>query len=82
MKEDLKVYGAATIGSKGQLVIPADLRAELDLKPGDKVVIVGSKEKQFVGILRDDVFQMFLDKLRNKLEGSLNSIDNIKNSQK
>jgi AbrB family looped-hinge helix DNA binding protein len=30
-----KVYGSVTIGERGQLVIPAELRKELKLKTGD-----------------------------------------------
>lgn len=28
--------GAATLGERGQLVVPADLRSELDMNAGDK----------------------------------------------
>lgn len=33
-------YGAVTIGERGQVVIPAEARAELGLKPGDKLVVL------------------------------------------
>jgi AbrB family looped-hinge helix DNA binding protein len=68
-RSDIKVYGVTTIGTKGQIVIPAELRADLDLKPGDQVVIVGSAHKQFTGVLRDDVFQTFLGMLQRRLDG-------------
>ena len=30
-------YGSATVGERGQLVIPAEAREELGIHPGDKV---------------------------------------------
>jgi AbrB family looped-hinge helix DNA binding protein len=53
-------YGTATIGTKGQIVIPADARENLNLQPGDKVVVIGIKERGMVGICKlESVEQMF-----------------------
>jgi len=38
-KVDECFYGTATIGERGQIVIPADLRKALDLHSGDKLLI-------------------------------------------
>lgn len=43
-------YGTATIGTKGQIVIPADARDELSLHPGDKVVVIGIKDHGMLGV--------------------------------
>lgn len=32
-------YGTATVGERGQIVIPADLRKELEVQAGDKLLI-------------------------------------------
>jgi len=76
-KHDLKIYGTAVVGAKGQFVIPADAREELNLREGDKLVIVGSPSKQFMGVLRDDVFQKFLNFLHLRLEHSMAMADNL-----
>lgn len=34
-------YGVATIGTKGQIVIPAEAREAMNLHPGEKVIIFG-----------------------------------------
>ena len=34
-------YGTATIGERGQIVIPADARRDLNLKSGDKMLVFG-----------------------------------------
>jgi AbrB family looped-hinge helix DNA binding protein len=31
--------GAATVGERGQVVIPAEARERLDIKPGDKLIV-------------------------------------------
>jgi len=76
-KHDLKIYGIATVGVKGQFVIPQNAREELGLGEGDKLVIVGSPSKKFLGVLRDDVFQTFLNFLHLRLEHAMGMADNL-----
>ncbi len=33
-------YGSVTVGERGQIVIPAEARADLDIKPGEKLLIL------------------------------------------
>jgi AbrB family looped-hinge helix DNA binding protein len=39
MDIDACFYGAATVGERGQIVIPADARTALGIKPGDKLLV-------------------------------------------
>lgn len=32
-------YGSATIGERGQIVVPAEARKECDIHPGDKLLV-------------------------------------------
>ncbi|RJQ52858.1 MAG: AbrB/MazE/SpoVT family DNA-binding domain-containing protein [Actinobacteria bacterium] len=32
-------YGSATVGERGQVVIPAEARNELEIQPGDKLLV-------------------------------------------
>lgn len=41
MHHDMTFYGSATIGERGQLVIPAEARKSLSLNPGDRVLVIG-----------------------------------------
>lgn len=36
-----KMYGTTSLGARGQVVIPAEARKDLNLKAGDKLVVVG-----------------------------------------
>lgn len=38
---DKEFYGTTTLGERGQIVIPAEARRELHLKPGDKMLVFG-----------------------------------------
>lgn len=68
------LYGTATVGPKGQIVIPVDARHRLGLKPGDKVVVMGPAQKpEFVGLCNEKVFRTILDKLDTKVSDLGNS---------
>lgn len=67
-----KFYGAATVGPKGQIVIPAEARANLGLKPGDKVIIVGTEGKM-LGVCPASQMEKFLNRLGDRLSSLLRS---------
>lgn len=39
MDIDSCFYGSATVGDRGQIVIPAQARSALGIKPGDKLLV-------------------------------------------
>jgi AbrB family looped-hinge helix DNA binding protein len=57
-----KLYGAVTVGERGQLVIPADLRKELKIKAGDKLMIFANLEKKVVSMMSEEDLSTFLHK--------------------
>ena len=66
-----KLYGAATIGERGQLVIPANLRKELNINAGDTLMIFANVDKKSVSMMREKDFGDFLhkaSKIISKLE--------------
>lgn len=38
------VYGVVTVTSKGQISIPADLRADLNIKEGDQLLVLRRRD--------------------------------------
>lgn len=69
-----KVYGAVTVGERGQLVIPADLRKDLHIKPGHKLMIFAKVDRKMISIMREEDFSDFLQKaskIISKLEGKV-----------
>lgn len=75
---DKKLYGTATIGSKGQIVIPADAREELALKPGDKLYIAGSASKKVLFCLGEEQLQHFIAKLTGDVEQVKQTLEDLK----
>lgn len=65
---DKKLYGTATVGTKGQVVIPADARDELDIKTGDRLYVVGSCERKWVGFIKEEQLRELLDHITDNVE--------------
>lgn len=57
-----KLYGTATIGSKGQIVIPADAREELGMKPGDRLYVLSAGTGGVV-LLKEDMLEDIVEKM-------------------
>lgn len=65
---DKKMYGTATVGTKGQIVIPSDAREELGIEPGDRLYIAGSPSKKVLFCLKEEQLRELVDKLTSRVE--------------
>lgn len=65
---DKKLYGTATVGSKGQVVIPADARQELGIEAGDRLYVLGSQKGKWVGLIQEDQLREMLSHLTDNIE--------------
>jgi AbrB family looped-hinge helix DNA binding protein len=57
------LLGLATVGAKGQIVIPVEARKELGLEEGDKVVILRGKTNRSLILLTHPEMDRLIDKL-------------------
>ncbi|OGC33140.1 hypothetical protein A2311_01010 [candidate division WOR-1 bacterium RIFOXYB2_FULL_48_7] len=64
------IFDLSTVGERGQVVIPAAVRKQMELKAGDKVLVM-SGLKGMSAIL---INARFLSKVLKKMEGSINQI--------
>lgn len=71
-------YGTATIGTKGQIVIPVEAREELGMQPGDKVVVIGIKERGMVGICKLDSVEQMMTQMSEHLNTMRQMLDKSK----
>lgn len=49
--DDKKFYGSTTVGEKGQIVLPTDLRRDLKIDTGEKLAVLVIKHLGFEGIV-------------------------------
>jgi len=66
-----KVYGTVTVGERGQLVIPAELRKILDIKSGDHLMVFSKPDIKVINLMPAKDFGRVLEraaKLISKLE--------------
>ena len=69
------VYGVITVSEKGQIVIPVDARRDLDIKAGDKLIVLKRKDESGLTLIKLDKMDelMFLiqedDEFFKKLKG-------------
>jgi len=64
-----KLYGTTTMGARGQVVIPAEARKELGLKPGDQLVVMG-KFGKVLGMMKTEAMADFVQTIMGHLSGS------------
>lgn len=53
-----KPFGTVTVGTKGQIVIPKELRRQLTIKPGDQFFVMLHASHSVVLIRSNDLIEM------------------------
>lgn len=61
-----KCYGSTVVGERGQIVIPAEAREELDIQPGEKLVVFGNPRRGMVILLKGDIMARFTEALMSR----------------
>lgn len=73
-----KLYGTATVGTKGQVVIPATAREELGINTCDRLYVVGSPTKGVIMLLQEGKLEKFIEQMNLQVE----TFKNLKESKK
>jgi AbrB family looped-hinge helix DNA binding protein len=81
MYHGISIYGTATVGSKGQIVIPADARSDMGFKEGDKVFVIGLKEKGVVGVVPVANMDKWMEKMSKHLHQLKTSVEDGKKEE-
>ena len=63
-----KLYGTATVGTKGQVVIPAEAREELGIASGDRLYVIGSSTGGFIGLLKEESLEKLMQHMTEQME--------------
>ena len=71
-----KFYGTTTMGARGQVVIPAIARKELNLKPGDQLAVMG-KFGKVLGLMKTEEMSAFVETIMSAMGGSASGGKNL-----
>ncbi|OGL22388.1 hypothetical protein A2707_03640 [Candidatus Saccharibacteria bacterium RIFCSPHIGHO2_01_FULL_45_15] len=63
-----KLYGTATVGTKGQIVIPSDAREELNIQPGDRLYILNAMNGSGIVCLKEEMLESMVASLTAQVE--------------
>lgn len=69
-------YGTATVGERGQIVIPAEARKKFNIETGDKLLIMGARHKKGLMILKADAMREFMTAILEDLQRVEKQIQN------
>ncbi len=74
-KKHIELAGTVTLGPKGQVVIPVDVREKMNIKPGDKLIALYVPEKKAIGFVTDTAMQFLVDRMGKNLESLRESLN-------
>ena len=63
-----RMYGTATVGTKGQIVIPAEARDDLNIQPGDKLYIANASHGAGFICIKEEMLEEMVARLSEHLE--------------
>jgi len=76
MDFDFSIGGTATLGERGQVVIPAKTRKQMKLKTGEKFVVF-CKSGEMIGLMKASQVDRILGKISNKMTGGIENMKKI-----
>lgn len=70
---EAKFYGSVTVGERGQIALPIELRRALGIEPGAKLLILQIEGKPVIYVVKSDLLQTVVAKLA--ADGALPGVD-------
>ena len=59
----IQLMGTVTVGPKGQVVIPVEVREGMGITPGDKLIALYFDEKKSVAFITEQQAQEYVEKM-------------------
>ncbi len=64
-----KLYGSTVVGTRGQVVVPAQARKDLGIRPGDRLIVIGKAGKA-LGFVKAEQLAEILGSVLEGIDGS------------
>ena len=61
-------YGAATVGERGQIVIPVEARKRYGIETGDKILIMGAPHDRGLMLIKIEALREFMTTILSDLQ--------------
>lgn len=61
-------YGAATVGERGQIVIPVEARKRYGIETGDKILIMGAPHERGLMLIKIEAMREFMTTILSDLQ--------------
>ena len=62
------LYGTVKVGDRGQVVIPAEARKELGIKPGDLLFVMAGRNRRGIAMVKADAMRELVERIMRGLE--------------
>jgi len=68
MLKEHQFYGSATVGERGQIVLPANLRKAYGIKKGDKLLVIGLSHAQNIVLFKAEAMDEYLEMMTENIK--------------
>lgn len=62
----IQLIGAVTLGERGQIIVPVEVRKKMQLTAGDKLIALYIPDNDSVGFIKESKLQAVIDKMGAK----------------
>jgi len=74
MNREMIFYGSTTVGERGQIVLPAKMRKEFNIKKGDKLLVIGNPDMNHINLINQETLTKHLEKISENINQIKSSI--------
>jgi AbrB family looped-hinge helix DNA binding protein len=79
MKHKPSVLGMVTVNDKGQVVIPSDARSSMNIRSGDKLLVIIHPSHGGVVLVKPDGIESFARQMLKQVSGARDILEQGKN---